>query len=143
MTEIKELSHRDVTQDLLDILHDAFKHSKISLSKAKQRFRRRQSAHIHTFGIYLDSKLIGTASVIIEQKLFKEDNCYVAHIEDVAIHRDYRGFGYGKKIVEHIVEFAKNQYCYKVVLFCSNDNIAFYKKCGFRNVSNLMRKDLE
>jgi glucosamine-phosphate N-acetyltransferase len=142
MVEIKELSPRDVTQDLLDILHDAFKHPNVSVPIAKKRFRSRQSAHIHTFGIYLDSKLIGTASVLIELKLFGEPH-KIAHVEDVAICKDLRGFGYGKKLMEYIKDFCKKKQCRKIVLYCSNDNVAFYKKLKFRNSANLMRLDLD
>lgn len=143
MVEIKELSYKDVTDDLLDILYDAFKHNKISLTTAKLRFKRRQASNIFIFGIFEEEQLIGTASVLLELKLFRDDKSYVAHIEDVAIHKDYRGFGYGKKLIYHIIEFCKLKDCYKVVLFCSNDNTKFYKKCGFRHTSNLMRKDLD
>jgi glucosamine-phosphate N-acetyltransferase len=143
MVEIKELVHTDISQDFIDILHDAFKHPKISLSRAKQRMKLRYAQNIHTFGIYLDGNLIGTAGVIIELKMFNDQKPYIAHIEDVAIHRDQRGFGYGKQLIEHVIEFCRKKDCYKIVLFCSNDNIKFYKKCGFRNSCNLMRKDLD
>lgn len=143
MTIIKELLYQDVSDDLLDILCDAFKHPKISLMAAKSRFKRRQASNIFMFGIFENDKLIGTASAIIELKLFMEEKPYIAHIEDVAIHRDYRGFGYGKKLIDYIIKFCKSKDCYKIVLFCSNDNIKFYKKCGFRNASNLMRRDID
>lgn len=146
MIEIKEFKafgDHQISQDVLDILHDAFKHDKIELSLARNRAKSRYLCNNHTFGIYLDGQLIGTASVLVETKLFKKEKSNIAHIEDVAIHRDYRGFGYGQQLINHLVDYAKIKGCYKVVLYCSNDNRAFYKKCGFRHTSNLMRKDLD
>lgn len=143
MTTVKELSYQDISRDLLNILYDAFKHPKISLATAKSRFKRRQASNIFIFGIFEEEQLIGTASVLIELKLFRSSKPYIAHVEDVAIHKDYRGFGYGKKLMDHIIQFCKSKDCYKVVLFCSNDNTKFYKKCGFRHTSNLMRRDLD
>lgn len=146
MIEIKEFKvfgDHQISQDVLNILQDAFKHDKVELSLARNRAKSRYLCNNHTFGIYLDNKLVGVASVLIEMKLFGKEKCKIAHIEDVAIHRDYRGFGYGEKLINHIIEYAKSKYCYKAILYCSNDNTAFYKKCGFRHTSNLMRKDLD
>jgi glucosamine-phosphate N-acetyltransferase len=143
MVEIRELTRKDISQQLIDILHDAFKHDKISVSTAKNRFVFRLMCRTHTFGIYLDQQLIGIASVIVEKKMFKLKKPFVAHVEDVAIHREHRGFGYGKQLMHHLIEFARKRDCYKVVLYCSLDNIEFYKRCGMRHTSNLMRKDLE
>lgn len=143
MIKIQEIQPDELTEDVLDILTEAFKHPRLNLDTAKIYMEIRALQDVHTFVIYLDEKVIGTASLIRELKLFGDNNPYIAHIEDVAIHKDYRGFGYGKQLITHMIEWSKTQSCYKIVLFCSNDNVKFYKKCGFRHTSNLMRKDLE
>lgn len=145
MIEIKEINAKELTLDVLDLLTEAFKHDRIELDEAKLRMVERESAgNIHTFIIKLDDKIIGTASLIREVKLFGPNGGeYICHIEDVAIHKDVRGFGYGRILIEHLCKFAKQNNCRKVVLYCSNDNIKFYKKCGFWNACNLMRKDLQ
>ncbi|MFS7921590.1 putative glucosamine-phosphate N-acetyltransferase transcription regulator GNAT family [Helianthus anomalus] len=38
----------------------------------------------------------------------------------------------GKKVVGFLVDHARLTGCYKVILDCSEDNRAFYEKCGFK-----------
>lgn len=143
MIEIKEIQSDELTEDVLDILTEAFKHPRLDLDTAKVYMEIRILNDIHTFVIKLDGKVIGSASLLRELKLFGDEKPYIAHIEDVAIHKELRGFGYGKKLITYMVEWAKENQCYKIVLFCSNNNVKFYRKCGFRHTSNLMRRDLE
>lgn len=67
---------------------------------------------------------------------------WAGYIENVVIDADYQGFGFGRQIVQAIVNDAKYLGCYKVELNCSDDNIPFYEKCGFRYHENCMRIDL-
>jgi len=85
--------------------------------------------------IKIDGKIIGTGSL---HKIYKLHNHPVAQIEDVMITEKYRGMGYGKKIIEHLVEVGKRD-CYKVILNCLDKNIGFYEKCGFYRNGNEMR----
>ena len=82
--------------------------------------------------------VIGTGKVIIEQKL--RGDC-VAHIEDVVVEKKYRGLGIGRQIVDYLCELAIDSDCSKVVLHCLEENVDFYKNCGFTQ-ENGMRKDL-
>jgi hypothetical protein len=34
------------------------------------------------------------------------------------------------RVIEALMEAAKDMGCYKVILDCSNDNVPFYSKCG-------------
>lgn len=140
--EIKEIHAEDLTEDVLDLLTEAFKHPQISLDEARKRMVERECSNVHTFVIYLDGKTIGTASVILETKLFGELS-KIAHLEDVCVHNQYRGYGYGLALVQHIIDYCKKNECRKIVLYCTNYNLAFYRKVGFRNTCNLMRLDLE
>ena len=76
--------------------------------------------------------------IIIEQKL--RGDC-VAHIEDVVVEKKYRGLGIGRQIVDYLCELAIDSDCSKVVLHCLEENVDFYKNCGFTQ-ENGMRKDL-
>jgi glucosamine-phosphate N-acetyltransferase len=138
MITIKEIHPDELTQDILDILAEAFGWDIPPLASAKLILKDRLSADIHTFVIYEDNQAVGTASIIIEQKLCGK----VGHIEEVAVHKDVRGYGYGKKIVDYVVQYARDRGCYKALLICSNYNTKFYKKCFFRHTSNSMRIDL-
>ena len=102
-------------------------------------------------GRYMDStttlvaeenmQVIGTASFIIEKK-FLGGYTKCCHIEDVAVKKNHQGKGVGKRLVEDILERASEQDCYKVILMCSNDNIPFYEKIGFKVQDNAMRFDI-
>lgn len=77
-----------------------------------------------------DDDLIATGTIIYESK-FIFNISKVAHIEDICVKSKYRGQGFGKLMVKHLVELSKINKCYKVVLECSEDNSHFYEKCGF------------
>lgn len=84
-----------------------------------------------------NDSVIGTGTVVKLEKL--HNNC-AAQIEDVVIDEQYRGKGYGKLIVEYLVNYAyKNYKCYKVILNCLDHNIQFYEKIGFIKSSNQMK----
>lgn len=85
--------------------------------------------------IKIDNKIIGAGSLY---KLYKLHNHPVGQIEDVMITEKHRGKGYGKKIIEKLIEIGKKE-CYKVILHCLDKNIGFYEKCGFYRNGNEMR----
>lgn len=88
--------------------------------------------------------IVGTATLLLESK-FIHNGGVVAHIEDVVVHPDWREKGIGKKLVEKMIEIAKQYWIqpYKIILDCKMDNIPFYEKCGFRPYEISMRMDLK
>jgi GNAT superfamily N-acetyltransferase len=92
------------------------------------------------YGLFLDEKLIGMMTL---QRLAKPYNKgSVLLVEDVSILKEYQGKGYGKQLIDFAKQYGKNNYCYKVILGCSDKNVLFYEKCGFKKSDNLMRYDL-
>ena len=89
----------------------------------------------------IENKVVGMASIFIEQKLLRFGG-KVGHIEDVVVDSDFRGKGIGKKLLEHCISVAKENNCYKVILDCDIDNSNFYNKCGFLEYGVCMRKNL-
>ena len=85
--------------------------------------------------------MIGTASLILEHKFLHRGGT-IGHIEDVATHPAHVGKGAGSAVVRALVELARQSGCYKVILSCKDENIAFYSKIGFRRHDNGMRIDL-
>lgn len=94
-----------------------------------------------TFVFEKDGKVVGTASINIERK-FYHGGKGVAHIEDVAVHPDFRGQGIGRALVLNLLSMARAQNCYKAILDCSDGNVGFYEKLGFCKHDTQMRKDL-
>ncbi|CAN1304727.1 Glucosamine 6-phosphate N-acetyltransferase [Linum perenne] len=76
-------------------------------------------------------KIVATGCVFVEKKFLR--NCgKVGHIEDVVVDSSARGLHLGKKVVDFLTDHARSKGCYKVILDCSNENKAFYEKCGFK-----------
>lgn len=142
MIRIEELTSENFNQDILDILSEAFKYkNEMSIKRAKNILRVQKKSGNVSFILYLDDKTIGVATAIFQYKIIHSGSL-ICIIEDVAIHKNYRGFGYGKNLVDYICEFAKKKGAYKCILYCSTYNVKFYEKCGFKHKSCLMRKDL-
>jgi glucosamine-phosphate N-acetyltransferase len=77
----------------------------------------------------IERKLIGAGSVY---KLVKLHNNSVGQIEDIIITEKYRGFGYGKMLIEKLCHIGLYNFnCYKIILNCLDKNIKFYEKCNF------------
>ena len=64
-----------------------------------------------------------------------------SHIEDVVVREGFERKQIGGKLVESLLEIAKNRGCYKTILDCKDDVKEFYEKIGFKHESNCMRFD--
>ena len=61
-----------------------------------------QSNRYEVYVYLIDEKIVATTAILYEHKLrYKQPKAY---IEDVAVHKQYRGRGLGKKMVEHCVK---------------------------------------
>ena len=60
-------------------------------------------------------------------------NGIVGHIEDIVTHSEYRGMNLGKLVIETLKFIGEKVGCYKIILDCSEQNKAFYEKCGFKS----------
>jgi len=76
-------------------------------------------------------QIVTSGTLVIEDKIIHGIS-KVGHIEDIIVDKNYRGHGLGKKIVDKLVEISKENGCYKTILNCSNDMVAFYEKNGFK-----------
>ena len=88
-----------------------------------------------------DAEIIGSITLLIEQK-FIHDGGKSGHIEDVVTRKEYEGIGVGSALVSAALAFAREKNCYKVILDCSEKNVPFYEKIGFRRNEISMRYDL-
>ena len=88
----------------------------------------------------LDGKIVGSTTLIIEQKFIHEGGL-VGHIEDVVVKKGFEAKGIGAKLVLSLLDVAKKRKCYKTILNCEDKLIPFYEKIGFKQKSNEMRFD--
>ncbi len=89
----------------------------------------------------INNMIVGCATLLIEDKIIHEGG-KVGHIEDVTVNNYYRGKGIGKLLIDHCVNIAKEEGCYKIILDCDCGNIMFYEKCGFKIHGVCMRIDI-
>ncbi|VBB18753.1 glycosyl transferase family 2 [Yasminevirus sp. GU-2018] len=95
-----------------------------------------------TFIVKFEETVVGTASVLIEDKLI-HDMGRASHIEDVVVDEEYRGLGLAKLLMLRLIEYSKEQRAYKIILDASDDVKGFYEKLGFKQHSNSMRMNIE
>ena len=96
----------------------------------------------HQIYVLVDSSsnnIIASGTLLIENKIIHNIS-KVAHIEDIVADSKFRGKGYGKMMIEYLIDKAKEHQVYKIILNCSDDNIKFYEKCGFELKNNQMAK---
>lgn len=95
----------------------------------------------HIFVAKYEDMIIGTGSIIIENKIIHNMG-KIGHIEDVVVDKEFRGSGLAKMIMERLIESAKANGCYKIILDAADDVKDFYLSLGFRVHANTMRLSL-
>lgn len=89
----------------------------------------------------IDEKIVGAITCLIEPKIIHKCS-FVAHIEDVAVHKDYQGKKIANKLITQVLEYTKEKNVYKVILNCNNELIEWYSRFGFELKDVQMRKNL-
>jgi glucosamine-phosphate N-acetyltransferase len=95
----------------------------------------------HLYVILVNEEIVGCASLHLQKKLIR-NGCTAGLIEEVVIKEKYRAQRLGEKLIKHIVEEAEKIGCYKVILSCYPERIAFYERCGFFSETTMMRKNI-
>ena len=88
----------------------------------------------------VNGEVVAYASLVVELKI---RGGRLGHIEDVIVRPDKQNRGIGSKMIEHVLEVARQQDCYKVVLASRSESRAFYEFLGFHTHSNSFELFLE
>ncbi|KAG2480628.1 MAG: GNAT family N-acetyltransferase [Thaumarchaeota archaeon] len=137
----RKLEESDIMAGFLESLDSLRKASDLTEEKSKEIFNKIKSNPNHVvFVAVLDSKVIGSTTLLIEPKFIHKGG-KVGHIEDVVIAKEYQGTGIGEKLINFVLDHAKQNQCYKTILDCTDDVKQFYEKIGFKKHSNCMRFD--
>ena len=89
---------------------------------------------------HIDLIPIGLITLIIEKKLIHGGKC-VGHIEDLVVDKNFSGKGIARTLVNHCVNIAESNNCYKIILDCSESLEPFYNKLEFKKQGICMRKE--
>lgn len=81
--------------------------------------------------------IVGSGTVIFEPK-FIHGGKYVGRIEDIVVHKKFRGSWVSRNIVDYLVNLAKENDCYKVILDCKQEIENLYSKFGFEKRGSQM-----
>jgi glucosamine-phosphate N-acetyltransferase len=113
---------------------------KIPLAEAREIYRWRLSHGCYTYVAVDDDEIVGTATLILERK-FLHGGGWAGRVEEVAVRRDRQHQGIGTILMQHINQKAQELRCYKVVLCCTEANVPFYQRTGYRTYDIGMRQD--
>tara|TARA_B110000902_G_scaffold253793_1_gene316890 strand:- start:170 stop:607 length:438 start_codon:yes stop_codon:yes gene_type:complete len=93
----------------------------------------------HCIKFYLDEEnnIIAAITLIIEQKIIHNGQC-VGHIEDFVVLEKEQKKGVGDLLLQHVLQIAKQNNCYKVILDCHPYLENYYIKKGFSRKGNNM-----
>jgi glucosamine-phosphate N-acetyltransferase len=143
---IREIEQADLEKGFFQTLSNLAMLGRIrdDLEQAKKILQEIKSYPLYKIFVAVkndDAEIIGSITLLIEQK-FIHDGGKSGHIEDVVTRKEYEGIGVGSALVSTALAFAREKNCYKVILDCSEKNVPFYEKIGFRRNEISMRYDL-
>ncbi|CCH60761.1 hypothetical protein TBLA_0D02580 [Henningerozyma blattae CBS 6284] len=132
---VREMELSDIQHGLLDTLSALTTVGDVTAEKFQELLQHWKSlpSIYKPMVIVEDStkKIAATGVLLIERKLI-HDCAKLGHIEDIAVDKNYQGLKLGKAIIDILTELAWKENCYKIVLYCSDSNVKFYEKCGYK-----------
>jgi glucosamine-phosphate N-acetyltransferase len=144
--EVREIKLGDLKNGYFSTLRNLSDLGSIekSMEEAEQILKNITANPLHRIFVAIDketSEVIGATTLLVEQK-FIHSGGKAGHIEDVVTRKGFEGLGIGSALINHALLFAKTAGCYKIVLDCSDTNISFYQRAGFKIHETSMRYDL-
>ena len=96
------------------------------------------------FVLRIGGKVAGMANALIT--ISTAEGGRVLLLEDVIVRSEHRGGGLGRRLIEHVLQWAREQGMTRVTLLADIDNRAaldFYRKLGFENSNmTVLRKKI-
>ena len=131
---------------LADLLHELFTlESDFKPERAKQiaglKLILDTPAIGQLFVLRVDGEVAGMANALIT--VSTAQGTRVLLLEDVIVGARNRGGGLGRRLVEHVCTWAKDQGMARVTLLADKDNspaLAFYEQLGFEESAMLVRR---
>jgi len=142
--EVREISVTDLGRGFFETLSNLNSVGRISEEheKAKKVLHEITSNPFHKIFVAVknDGEIVGSTTVLIEQK-FIHNGERVAHHEDTATKKGYEGLGIATAVVGRAFRFARQMKCYKVIGECTEENVPFWEKFGYKKYHISMKYD--
>lgn len=127
----------DDLPQLADLLHDLFSMEADFIPDRERQVRGlklilEQPSRGRIFVLRNDHQIIGMINLLIT--ISTAEGGFVLLLEDVVIHRDHRGQGYGSRLLDYAIDFAKKKNFLRITLLTDRDNEEakrFYIDRGF------------
>lgn len=84
------------------------------------------------FVLRVDRAIVGMINLLFT--ISTAEGGFVLLLEDLVVHREHRGHGYGSKLLYHAVEFAKQKNFLRITLLTDRPELrsqSFFRKHGF------------
>lgn len=148
---IRQANKNDIDKNLLKLYIDGFymhynKRKDIFSYKGIEELKNNlidmlENSNEVLFVIEKNENIIGYAALQIKDK-----NTKSIWIDEIIIDNNYRNNGYGKRLIDEILKFAKENKCQRIELNCwsFNDNaLKFYDKLGFNPQRVIFEKEIK
>ncbi|HEY2125130.1 MAG TPA: GNAT family N-acetyltransferase [Chthoniobacterales bacterium] len=123
--------------ELSELLVELFAHEKdFRPNKEKQlrglRLIFEQPNRGRVFVLRRDNVIVGMINLLFT--ISTAEGGFVVLLEDLVVHDKYRDHGYGSKLLDHAIEFAKQKHFLRITLLTDRPEMrsqAFFKRHGF------------
>ncbi len=126
----------DDLPELTDLLRDLFQQEADFQPDPEKQMRGlrlilEQPARGRIFVLRNERMIIGMINLLIT--LSTAEGGFVLVLEDLVVHREHRGSGYGSRLLEHAIGFAREKNFLRITLLTDNpeEMRKFYLKHGF------------
>jgi GNAT superfamily N-acetyltransferase len=95
-----------------------------------------QPSRGRVFVLRRDNAIVGMINLLFT--ISTAEGGFVILLEDLVIHKEYQGHGYGAKLLKHAIDFAKQKNFLRITLLTDRpENLAqeFFRKHGFHESS--------
>jgi GNAT superfamily N-acetyltransferase len=133
---IEQATLEDLPQ-LTDLLFDLFSHEADFVpNRSKQmrglRLMLEQPNRGRIFVLRQNGTILGMINLLFT--ISTAEGGFVILLEDVIVHRDFRGRGFGEKLLHHAIDYAKKKDFLRITLLTdrlNDDGVRFFKSHGF------------
>jgi GNAT superfamily N-acetyltransferase len=133
---IEQATLEDLPQ-LTDLLFDLFSHEADFVPNRSKQMRGlrlilEQPNRGRIFVLRQNGTLLGMINLLFT--ISTAEGGFVILLEDVIVHRDFRGRGFGEKLLQHAIEYAKKKDFLRITLLTdrlNDDGVRFFKSHGF------------